>query len=62
MQTLLLKQKEFSYRALEFRTWKDWLTAGMSHTVIPAGQHISKCMTYVLFTFKDFSHFYILIF
>jgi len=45
MQTLLLKEKEFNLRALKCRTWKDWLTAGiMSHTVIPAGKHISRCM------------------
>jgi len=36
MQTLLLKEKEFNLRALKFRTWKEWLTAGMSPTVIPA--------------------------
>jgi len=36
MQTLLLMEKELDLRALEFRTWKEWLIAGMSPTVIPA--------------------------
>jgi len=42
MQTLLLKEKEFTLRALKCRTWKDWLAVGMSHTVIPAGNYTSR--------------------
>jgi hypothetical protein len=44
MQALISREKYFNLRALKYRTWKDWLTAGTNHTVIPAGKHISKCM------------------
>jgi hypothetical protein len=40
MQMLLLKEKEFCLRALKCRTWRDWVAAGMGHTVIPAGKHM----------------------